>query len=337
MKRLTVIILALIMSISMTACGPVEETNDGNKASDSGSEQQAKEPYLTEINHYVVSPADEQYMTDEKMEFYTIAMDAMFAHEDYVKLTDSYDDNLNILGYMQDNPYTVILSDFDITSDHMGMEFEYAYSAEECAEMVRFMDEEFLNIINGNIRADMNDLEKVLAIYKYFGERISYDYDWLEKYELSEDKFMYPDVTVYQALKTDKGVCHTYTYLCRFALQQLGIKCEKACADMTNGECHMWPIIWLDGKAFHIDPTWDSDGAGTATGLRYFGMTDEENIDRGMVDNWSCTIDMALDIECSDSRFSSWRDIAGYELIGDHMIRVTRESGEQEKIDLTKY
>ena len=308
------------------------ETKETTATEDTG----AKEPVITEIDRCVLTPADKYYLTDVKMEAYKKAMDAIFAHESEVQLTDSYDDNLCILGYLQESPYTFILSSYELTSDHMGMRFEYAYSAEECEQMVNYIDQEYLNLINETITEDMTDLEKVLAIYKYFAQRISYDYDWVEALNASDDKYLFPDIVIYQALQTNKGVCHTYTYLCQFAFQQLGIECERASADMQDSDSsHMWPLIWIDGAAFHIDPTWDDEGPGVS--LRYFGMTDEENIDRGIVDNWPCSIDSALEIECTDTRFASWRDIVDYHLIGNHQMEVTREDGTTEIIDLIQY
>lgn len=310
-------------------CGIGKEPSSGN-SSDIKSETK---PIITEINHYVLTPADEYYISDSRMEGYKKAIDAIFSHEESVRLTDSYDDNLSILGYIQKSPYAFILSEYDITSDHGGMYFKYGYSKEECDEIIDFIDDEYLALINENITKDMTELEKVLAIYKYFAKRISYDYEWLDEMNMSEDKFLFPDVTVYQALKTNKGVCHTYTYLCQFAFQQLDIACERATADMVDSDGgHMWPIVWIDEVAFHIDPTWDAEGEGTS--LKYFGMTDEENIQRGMVNNWGVSIDMALDIECSDTRFANWRDITDYELIGDNKMKAYREDGSTDIINL---
>ncbi|MGN1307163.1 MAG: transglutaminase domain-containing protein [Faecousia sp.] len=360
MKKLIVFLL-ILTTISFTACGvkdqpvtdsTVESSVKGNEEASSSSETEIsfssetvapsseinapKEPVITQINHYVLTPANLYYLTDAKMDAYKTAMDAIFAHESEVQLTDSYDDNLSVLGYLQESPYTFILSSYQITPDHKGMTFEYAYSAEECEQMLNMIDQEYLTLINETITEDMTDLEKVLAIYKYFAQRISYDYDWVEALNMSDDKYLFPDIVIYQALQNNKGVCHTYTYLCQFAFQQLGIACERASAEMQNSDSsHMWPLIWLDGAAFHIDPTWDDTGIGVS--LRYFGLTDEENIDRGLVSNWNCNIDSALDIACTDTRFVSWRDIIDYNLIGNHQMEVTREDGTVEIIDLTQY
>ena len=83
---------------------------------------------------------------------------------------------------------------------------------------------------------------------------------------MSDDKYLFPDIEVYDALKSNKGVCHSYTYLCQFALEQLGIECIRVDGLMKEDPDigHMWLLVKLDGKFYHCDPTWDSHGDGTA-------------------------------------------------------------------------
>ncbi len=363
MKKIIAVILSLLLCLSLASCKakdepipePVppiveeepqpqeppqsEEIPEPEKIPEPPAQEEPEappEPVLTEINHYVMSPADRYYLTDSRMDAYKKALDAVFAHEEEVRLSDSYDDNLAVLGYLQQSPYTFVVSDYTFTPDHTGMYFEYAYPAEECTEMFELIDQEYLTLINETITPDMTELEKVLAIHKYFAQRISYDYDWLDELNMSDDQYLFPDIVIYQALTTNKGVCHTYTYLCEFAFQQLGIDCLRLTADMQDGDSgHMWPLVWIDGTTYHIDPTWDRNG--DSVSLRYFGMTDEENSERGLVDNWSVTIDIALDGTCTDPRFADWRDIVDYTLIGNHQMEVTREDGTTEIIDLTQY
>ena len=66
------------------------------------------------------------------------------------------------------------------------------------------------------------------------------------KSNLTENNTVQP--TSYEALKTNKGVCHTYTYLCEFTLQQLRIECLRFSGDMTDkkDEGHMWLVVRID-------------------------------------------------------------------------------------------
>lgn len=367
MKKSSIFCLALISCIILASCGgsevsfseisSVSETSVSPSVSEEPQEPSLdidepeeieypqrperlvndKEPVITEINRCVLTPADMVYGTGETYEYYRLAMDAMVAHESEVRLTDDIDANLTIMSYFGENPYAIILSDYDLTKDNKGLHFEYAYSEEDCTTMLGYIDSEYLRILNEIITDEMTDLEKVLSVHKYFCERISYDYDYTRELMAADEPYLFPDFDVYTALVTDRGVCHTYTYLCQFALQQLGIECERAYGEMENSdESHMWLVVWLDGKGYHVDLTWD-DVEGVGTSLQYFGMTSEENDNRGIWCGGNYLIDIALDANCVDSRFSDWRDIVDYELMENHKMWVQRADGSAEIIDLSEY
>lgn len=309
-------------------------TQDESQLQSEGSvreetQKQESEPVITEINHYVIKADDRACMNEEMLSCFRKAVDAVFARKEEVRLTDSWDNNLIIMGALQNSPYSFVLDDFDLTDDHKSMYFEYGYSAEEQEEMYTYMDNEYLSILNEIISKDMGELEKVLAVYHYFASRISYNYSWLEGFDLSDEKYLYPDIEIYEALKTNQGVCHSYSYLCEFALQQLGVECLPVTGVMTDSdEGHMWLIVRIDGKYYHCDPTWDSGGEQVS--LRYFGMTDDECRARG-VDGFEISYDnMYGEIICDDSRFSKWRDVYDYHLNGDHTITLYRDSAEPE-------
>lgn len=292
------------------------------------------EPMFTEIRHDVINAANKPYFTEAIMEGYHDLLEGIYEHKGEVRLTDSFDDNLSIMGCLKENPYAFVVEDYELTDDHMSIWLEYKYPKETCDEMLQFIDDQYLEILNSIIRPDMNELEKVLAVYKYFAENIAYDYEWLDALNNANGEFDHPDIAVYEALNNHKGVCHTYTYLVEFALEQLDIDCIRLIGQMKADEnsFHMWPLVWIDGQAYHLDPTWDGDK--DSASLYYFGMTDIENEDRGIEDSWSVDIDTALDGVCDDNRFESFRDICEFELIGNHQMEVRREDGRKEIIDL---
>lgn len=315
-----------------TEIGTIDETETQEaEPDDRPNHPIAETPMFTEIRHDVLCADQRTYTTDETMEGFRKTLAAIEAHEDKVRVTDSWDDNLWIMSLLRTSPYAFVLEEYDLTRDHKSIYFEYKYSKEEIREMYDFIDQEYLKILNEIIWPGMSQAEQVLAVYQYFGDRISYDYDWLEALDMSDEKFMFPDIVVYEALKTGYGVCHTYSYLCQFALQQLGIESVRASADMQDSDSgHMWLIVWIDGECYHIDPTWDSKWNGT--GLNYFGMTDDECEDRGVVRNWRVNIDVALDVDCDSERFDSLHDVSRFELLGNNRLKVWR--GENENYEI---
>ena len=353
-----IVAVVLTMSLFLTACGgedsksekkaevtkeavavTPEATEEAEPTPEPTEAPEERKPWITEINHYVMCPDVAAYFpTDEaSMQAFKNAIDGIIAHESSIKLTDDWDTNLVIWGAMDESPYYFVVESADLSADHTTLEVTYKYDADEITEMVNYIDESYLEILNECITEDMSELEKVLSIYHYFANRISYDYEWY--YDLldtpADEKFAVPDIVVYDALKTNYGVCHSYTYLCQFAFQQIGIECLRVYAATTDEtDSHMWPVVRIDGVYYNIDPTWDSNGDGTV-GLKYFGMTDyEATTARNFVD-YHASIDATYgEFACEDIRFEDWRDVVDFTMNYDGTITVTREDGTEEVIDL---
>ena len=294
-------------------------------------------PFVASIDHYVVELDTTAYITEPELACYKRLMDAIFAREEEVRLLDSYDSNLNVLSLALKNPYRFLVKRARLTDDHRSIRLSYAYTAAEQEEMIAFIDGEFLSMFDEILELDMTDLEKVLAVHGYFASHIEYDYAYAEELSLSDEQFLYPEIEIYEALQTGKGVCHSYTYLCEFALQQLDIDCLRLTAEISDTEeGHMWLAVRLDGEWYHVDPTWDRDG--DCVSLRYFGMNDAERIASGIEDSWNVGVDMNFGpIECTSERFSSLWDVYDYRMLGGHKMEVWREEMESpEIIDLRK-
>ncbi len=281
-------------------------------------------PLVAEINPYVLELDDTAYITAEEFACYCRALDAIFARVEEIDLLPDYDANLHVFGALQNNPFFFLVEDTKFTRDHTALRVAYAYSAEEQQEMVDYVNGEYLAMFAEILEPDMSDLEKVLAVHHYFCQRIRYDYAYLEDLSLSSEKFLYPEIEVYQALKTGEGVCHSYTYLCEFALQQLGIDCLRLSAEMASGDsAHMWLAVRLDGEWYHVDPTWDSEI--DYVSLRCFGMTDEERVAGGVVNEWNIDVDLAFGwIYCTSERFAPLHDIYDYRMLGGHKLQAWR-------------
>lgn len=273
---------------------------------------------LTEMNHYVVKADVRAYMTDEDLEFYKKAIDAILAREKEVRLSDDYDANLRVLGALSNNPIYFVVEKEEFNSKHTKLRFKYAYSESEQTEKIAYMDEEMLKMINGAIQPGMNELEQALAMYQAVVARIDYDYEWLDALNTSDDKFLFPQIEIYQALSTGKGVCHSYTFLYEYALQQLGVECLRyignTIGDPDDG--HMWPVVRIDGEYYQCDPTWDDQGE-TAS-LQYFGMSDSERLESG-VEGFEFSLDSAYgEVKCDSEDLKPLHQAMAFALSGDH-------------------
>lgn len=140
-------------------------------------------------------------------------MGGILNQETNIELSKDYDSNLRVYGAVKNNIYYFFTKECNINNSKDWRTITYGYTQNEQREMQSFIEDTFIKIINDNIYTEMNELEKVLAIYKYFSGNIKYNYDWLYGLNMSDNKFLYPDIEIYEALKTGYGVCHTYTYL----------------------------------------------------------------------------------------------------------------------------
>lgn len=112
----------------------------------------------------------------------------------------------------------------------------------------------------------MNQYDKIKAIHDHIAG--TYDYD--------------QSLSVYTAqgmLTGGEGVCQAYSLLAKAMLDAAGIESrlvfEDATATNNKGtEDHMWNMVRLDGKWYHMDVTWDDPIGGNTVRYDYFLKSD---------------------------------------------------------------
>lgn len=113
---------------------------------------------------------------------------------------------------------------------------------------------------DGLLRSDMSEYEKARVYYTWLCENCAYDYR-------ADDASV--SHTAYSVFFMGSAVCDGYVAAYNLLLKLEGI----SCATVSGGD-HIWTVAELDGRSYHIDPTW---GAQTGTvEYRYFGMTEAQ-------------------------------------------------------------
>lgn len=138
------------------------------------------------------------------------------------------------------------------------------------------------DVLNQYLEPDDDDYEKCLKLYNYM-----------------ESNYVYEDFpngcgdgAYYYTFMTHKGVCDELSGVYMYLLMQAGVEAlEIGCEDSVMA--HAWTYVILDGKGYHIDPTWalmsynDTD----RLSLEYFMMTDEHRM------NDNCSVeDLTVDL-----------------------------------------
>ncbi|MBQ3085455.1 MAG: hypothetical protein IJC46_08425 [Clostridia bacterium] len=95
----------------------------------------------------------------------------------------------------------------------------------------------------------LGDPEKALLLHDRLALKCTYD------------ERLYTDGTVpmssrniYGALVQGNAVCQGYTNAYLYLLKKVGIESDSCLSATLN---HAWNIVYIDGKAYHVDVTWD--------------------------------------------------------------------------------
>ncbi len=122
--------------------------------------------------------------------------------------------------------------------------------------------------IEGNEK--LSDLEKLLLIHDRLAVLCQYDYS-------------FSNYDAYDALVYKTSVCQGYAEAYSLLLDKVGIKNELCSSSQLN---HAWNIVYLDGKPYHVDVTWDdpSWGGGKEAVLGYVRHTNFLRSTEGIIE-----------------------------------------------------
>ncbi|MBR2523337.1 MAG: hypothetical protein IKE53_02725 [Clostridiales bacterium] len=287
-KTLTAIILSAIAAGVLAGCTGTDETSVSSAETDvtvvtdeTIVTTPTSEPTLQttekEMGHFefrpvVVSSIFREIMGEDMYEAYCNYVDAIRAGEDSFGVKDqtTYD---WMLGQFPGKFYPVAEvyteSDYEGAVSNGRGTFHYTTSPEDFAEKNADFEKLVTGILNENLRDGYSDFEKVLALYIYFARNYTYDNDtYLEMRDhpvsgLSACRF----------LTTNTGICSECAPAFSYLLLQAGVDATTVC-----GYDHEWSYVTINGRNYHVDPTY---ALGTDVDLTYLMMTDERREEEG--------------------------------------------------------
>lgn len=95
----------------------------------------------------------------------------------------------------------------------------------------------------------LTDVEKALLLHDRLAIWTEYDYDNYIQGTLPKSVY-----TAYGALGNQKAVCQGYAMAYMYLLKRVGIESDYCSSEMLD---HGWNIVYIDGKPYHVDVTWD--------------------------------------------------------------------------------
>ncbi len=122
------------------------------------------------------------------------------------------------------------------------------------------------------VRPGEYDYGQELALHDALLERCVYDEEVAERGgtdEMDANAF-----TAYGALVEGRAVCEGYSRGMQLLLHEAGIDCTLVSgSSIETGVSHMWNMVTIDGRNYHLDPTWDDS---ERVRHIYFNLTSEE-------------------------------------------------------------
>jgi len=133
-------------------------------------------------------------------------------------------------------------------------------------EQENYVNEQVAAILSTIIIPGMNEHQKEKAIHDYIIKNVAYD----ESYSPSSH-------SAYAALYNKKAVCQGYALLAHKMLSEAGVS-VRCVVGTGHGENHLWNLVCLDDKWYHLDCTWDDPAPDTPGKIRYnyYNLSDQE-------------------------------------------------------------
>lgn len=130
------------------------------------------------------------------------------------------------------------------------------------------------------IQEKQNGYEKIKEIADYLCQTISYCEftglygDRLPQTDLEKEIARYAE-NEYGALVNHSAICSGYATAFQYLAEQSDIYSIVVIGEVNNNVPHMWNMVWLEGKWYHVDVTW-MDSASEMMKSGYFLVSDNE-------------------------------------------------------------
>ena len=225
-----------------------------------------------EFKPVVISTIFRDIMGEDMYKAYCNYIEAVRNKEDFFdcKDTETYDWMIGQFPNQLQPLYYVYTESYYADGFKNGRgQFQYKISKEELAVKEKEFEKLITDILNENLKDDYSDFEKCLALYLYISNNYKYDYDSYN--EMKDNPFI--DFSAYRFFTRKTGICSECANAYSYLLLQSGVDATVAGGTGSDNEGHEWSYVTINGKYYHIDPTFAMNSANC---LSYFMMTDTQ-------------------------------------------------------------
>lgn len=154
-----------------------------------------------------------------------------------------------------------------------GDEFEgtavYSFAILTSSEQEQQVTDKVNQVLQSLSISEKNEAEKVLAIYEYITENVTYDYE-----NLYNDDYILKYST-YAALLNGTAVCQGYSTLFYRLCLEAGVD-ARIIPGTSRGDGHAWNIVKIGSVYYNVDSTFDSGNGSTLSEWQYFLKADSD-------------------------------------------------------------
>ncbi len=147
--------------------------------------------------------------------------------------------------------------------------FKYDVDETEARETKAALDQKVDEIV-AEASKYSTDYQKEKFLHDYICRNVVYD----------ESTFGTTGGLVSQTLLNGSAICEGYAKAMQLLLNEVGIEnylvLGEDASKNTQTECHMWNVVKIDGKNYHLDVTWDDFEDGDSFCYMYFNVTDAD-------------------------------------------------------------
>ena len=176
-----------------------------------------------------------------------------FTNANAKKINDLYNQVLD------DNPTFFHIKNYSIAyvsgGNMVSAKLNYQYSKTTYQSMLSDVEDIANNLIKDLKGKNLTDLETALIIHDRLAVLCEYDYENFLKYEGGDyDAIPFDSFNIYGVFVKNTAVCEGYSYAYKYLLNKMGIDAWVCKSDTLQ---HMWNVVEIDGKNYHVDLTYD--------------------------------------------------------------------------------
>ena len=210
--------------------------------------------------------------------------------------------------FTRDNPHLFYIgSTYSYKGYHAGsadyyttFTLVYTMNASERAAAASLLEEK-VNALLTQAQQLPSQFEKQLYLHDQLLAACRYDHAAAES---ERPMLEYPQAfTAYGALVEGKAVCEGYSRALQLLLNRVGMECTLVSGtDLTSGIAHMWNMVTVDGRNYHVDATWnDRDDLPRHV---FFNLTSSEIERTHSLDNENIGVDTCVSTQAGYYRYT---------------------------------